>query len=67
MSHTRYTPGEKPGEQSPEAEKPEVDLTKLTTKELKVIAEGKGIDVEGLRKAEIIEAIKEEKEEEEEE
>jgi len=44
-------------------EEPEVDLEKLTTKELKVIAEEKGIGTEGLRKPDLIEAIEEEEEE----
>ncbi len=62
----KLIPGEKSGETQAEEQK-EVDLEKLTKKELAKIAEEKEIDVEGLNKAGLIEAIEGEAEEEEEE
>lgn len=62
MSNRRYTPGEIPGEEKAE-EQVEVNLEKLTKKELVKIAEEKEIDVEGLDKAGLIEAIEGEEEE----
>lgn len=49
----------------PPPKEAEEELEKLTVEELRKIAEEKGIDVKGLRKDDLIEAIENEEEEEE--
>jgi len=61
----KFIPAEVPEEVK--AEESEVDLEKLTVEELRKVAKEKGIDIKGLRKADLIEAIEEEEEEEEDE
>lgn len=61
----KYTPFETGEVKAEEPEK--VDPRKLKMKELVELAEEKGIDIEGLKKSEIIEAIESEEEEDSEE